>query len=224
MFHYDSKINLSLINQLIKLFKEKLKDHPDLIRAKLLANDSGFFLIIKNNTRKTKAVLSFQSKNPNSFKAVCYERIANTAFNITKDFVERETIIFPNNPTALFLYEKLIGNVLIDSQYMEHIRSGAKPKIELRGKINELNENTVYAGLVTKSVIDTKTNSFKLICANVLTQELKDFDLSNKDIPHIKKHIANKTLDKQYLVVNSRMEYALFNKITFSQYFALVDV
>lgn len=222
MFLYDSKIQLGLVKILVKLMKNSFGQNPDIIRAKLRVFNDVFLLTIKNTTKKTKVALTFKINQPDSFRAVCYERETNTAFNLTKDYVEYETIIFSKNPAPKEILEKITPALLRKSKYISWIENGNFSHIKATAKNpDSLYENEVFAGKIINTVIDKVNQLFHLTCqiGEKSNNEIKVFILSHKEIPYINKYIHNKTLNNQFLVINRRMEHAIFNDLTFKELF-----
>lgn len=221
MFHYDSKINLSLINALVKGLKKTFNNEDDVVRAKLRCFKDSFHLIIKNNTKKTKVVLTFKAKDTDSFRAVVYEREANTAFNLNKDYIEFETIIFTKNPTAQQLLEKIVPGLIRKSKYVEWITNGNFAHVKATSKEpHTLFENEVFAGKIVKT--ELSSGVFKVACEinRPHSPNTKDFELSHQQIPYIGKYFTpTKTLDNQFLVINRRMDHAIFDERNFNELF-----
>lgn len=221
MFHYDSKINLSLINALVKGLKKTFGNDDDMIRAKLRCFKDSFHLIIKNNTKKTKVILTFKAKDPDSFRAVVYERETNTAFNLSKDYIEFETIIFNKNPTAQQILDKIVPGLIRKSKYVEWITNGNFAHVKATSKEpHTLFENEVFAG----KIIKTQVSSSDFIVACEINQpdgkSTKDFQLTRQQIPYIGKYFTpTKTLDNQFLVINRRMDHAIFDERNFNELF-----
>lgn len=223
MFHYDSKIQLGLINLLIREMKRSLDKNPDMIRAKLRLIKDTFHLIIKNTSKKTKVVLTFKHKDMSSFRAVCYEREINTAFNLSKDYVEHETIIFTKNPTPIELLDKITPGLLRKSKYINWITDGNFAFVTATPKTPEtLSENEVFAGKIIDTNVEKSNNLFHITCqiGEHDTKQTKSFILSSQQIPYINKYYTpTKSLNDQYLVINRRMEHAIFNERNFKELF-----
>lgn len=218
MFLYDSKIKLSLINNLIRELKNIFGTSPDMVRAKLRCFKDSSHLIIRNNTNKTKVILTFVNKQPDSFRAVVYEREANTAFNLSIDYVEFETIVFSKKPTVKEIIDKITPGLLRKSKYVQWITAGNFTHVKATTKEpNTLFENEVFAGKIIQTVLSSGV--FQVTC-EMSNNQTRDFILTKQQIPYIVKYFTpTKTLDNQFLVINRRMEHAIFDERNFNELF-----